>query len=74
MMPDLGKYAVSVLTAYGASFVLLAGLVWISLWRNARVRAALRDVEARQRDGSAEGGEGGRPGAPAARQEAKTHG
>ena len=51
MMPDLGKYAASVLTAYGASLILLAGIVWISLWRGARVRDALRAVEARVRGG-----------------------
>lgn len=48
MMPDLGAYAVPVLTAYGASLVLLAGIVGISLWRGARVRDALREIEARQ--------------------------
>ncbi|MEA5161882.1 heme exporter protein CcmD [Cereibacter johrii] len=48
MIPDLGKYAVSVLTAYGASIALLAGLVALSLWRGARVRRMLREVEQRQ--------------------------
>ena len=27
MMPDLGKYAVSVLSAYGVTFLLLVGMV-----------------------------------------------
>ena len=49
MMPDLGKYAVPVLTAYGVSLLLLAGIVWISLRRGARVRATLRAIEARFR-------------------------
>ncbi|MGP3698676.1 heme exporter protein CcmD [Rhodobacter sp. NSM] len=48
MIPDLGKYAFSVLTAYGASITLLAGLVVMSLWRGARVRRMLREVERRQ--------------------------
>ncbi|WP_145110861.1 heme exporter protein CcmD [Cereibacter sediminicola] len=48
MMPDLGKYAFSVLTAYGASLSLLGALVVLSLWRGARVRRLLRDVERRQ--------------------------
>lgn len=53
MMPDLGKYSASVLTAYGASLLLLAGIIWISLWRGARVRAALRALEAQLRAGEA---------------------
>ncbi|SFE17798.1 heme exporter protein CcmD [Roseivivax sediminis] len=48
MMPDLGKYAVTVLSAYGVSLVLIAALVGASLWRARRVRAALRKVETRR--------------------------
>ena len=48
MMPDLGKYAFSVLTAYGASLGLLLALVLLTLWRGSRVRRMLRDVEQRQ--------------------------
>jgi|GEM_PF-136217 heme exporter protein D len=47
MMPDLGKYADAVLGSYLASFVLMAVLVGLSLWRGARVRRALAEVEAR---------------------------
>jgi heme exporter protein D len=47
-MPDLGAYAVPVLGSYAAAAVLIAGIVGLSLWRGARVRAALREVEARQ--------------------------
>jgi heme exporter protein D len=47
-MPDLGKYAVAVLGSYGATILLLAVLVGVSLWRGARMRRALREVEARQ--------------------------
>jgi heme exporter protein D len=53
MMPDLGNYAVAVLSAYGITLVLIAGLVIWTLVRGARVRDALRSVEQRQerRDG-----------------------
>ncbi|MBC7156697.1 MAG: heme exporter protein CcmD [Rhodobacteraceae bacterium] len=47
MIPELGKYAVPVLSAYGGSLLLLAGLVVLSVRRAARVRAALREIEAR---------------------------
>ena len=47
-MPDLGKYAVWVLSAYGVSLGLIALLVLAS-WRHAaRTRAALRQAEARR--------------------------
>jgi heme exporter protein D len=48
MIPDLGKYAVTVLSAYGASIVLLVVLVVLSLWRSARVRRRLDEAEARR--------------------------
>ncbi len=53
MMPDLGRYALEVLASYGVSLGLLAALVVLTLWRAARVRAELHEVEARQerRDG-----------------------
>jgi heme exporter protein D len=47
-MPDFGKYAVAVLGSYGATILLLAALVGFSLWRSARMRRALQEVEARQ--------------------------
>lgn len=51
-MPDLGKYADAVLSAYGVSIVLLVGIVLLSLWTGRRARAALKDVEDRgARDG-----------------------
>ena len=46
MLPDLGKYAVTVLSAYGASIFLLVGLVVISVAKGRRVRAQMNDVEA----------------------------
>lgn len=45
LMPDLGKYATEVLSAYGVSLVLMAGLVALSLWRGAKARTALRQAE-----------------------------
>jgi heme exporter protein D len=47
MMPDLGKYAATVLGAYGAGLALLVGLVALTLWQGARVKRALEAVEAR---------------------------
>ena len=48
MMPELGKYAATVLGAYGAALALLVGLVALTLWQGARMRRALAAVEARQ--------------------------
>ncbi len=47
-MPDLGKYAVSVLGSYAVTAVLLAALVGLSLWQSAKMKRALAEVEARQ--------------------------
>ena len=47
-MIDLGKYATTVLMAYGVSLVLIAGLVWQTVAANARARRALEEHE---RDG-----------------------
>ncbi len=47
MMPDLGKYSDTVLSAYAASIVLLVLLVVLSLWRGRRVRAEMEATEAR---------------------------
>ena len=48
MIPDLGKYAVTVLSAYGVSLALLLALIWVSLRRARKVRHALEAVEQRQ--------------------------
>ena len=40
-MPDLGKYAFSVLMSYGISFLLIGGLVIYILYRNSRARGEL---------------------------------
>lgn len=44
-MPDLGDYAIEVLSAYAVSILLLVILVWLSWRRYAKVRAALEKVE-----------------------------
>ena len=48
-MPDLGPYAAEVLTAYAVSLGLIAGLVWLSLARAARLRRLLDEAEGRDR-------------------------
>ncbi|WP_299657211.1 heme exporter protein CcmD [uncultured Tateyamaria sp.] len=51
-MPDLGKYADAVLSAYAVSIVLLVAIVGLSLWRGRKVRAEMENVERRSgRDG-----------------------
>ena len=48
MMPDLDKYAYAVGWSYAATFALFAVLVGLTLWRQARVKRALAEIEARQ--------------------------
>nr|WP_261368143.1 heme exporter protein CcmD [Pseudosulfitobacter koreense] len=48
-MPELGKYAVAVLSAYGATAVLLVALIAVTLLRGRRVRAEMQRTEARGR-------------------------
>jgi len=48
MMPDLGRYAAEVLSAYAGSLVLLILLIAASIWKARQVRAKLDDVEARR--------------------------
>jgi heme exporter protein D len=48
MMPDLGSYAVYVLSAWGATLALLAALILLTLRRNAAVKRALDEIEARR--------------------------
>ena len=47
MMPELGKYAVYVLSSYAVSLLLIAALVLVSVLRARRVRADLDKVERR---------------------------
>jgi heme exporter protein D len=46
-MPDLGKYATEVLSAYGASIVILVVIVWQSFARARKVKAELDRVESK---------------------------
>ena len=50
-MPDLGKYAFTVLAAYGASLGLLVALVLATVWKGRQVRAEMESAEARRKDG-----------------------
>lgn len=47
MLPELGKYADTVLWAYGASLSLLAVLVIVTLRKGRKVRRAMEKVEKR---------------------------
>ncbi|WP_309301322.1 heme exporter protein CcmD [Roseovarius sp. TE539] len=50
-MPDLGKYAVEVLSSYAVSILLLAALTWLSARRGKRIKKQLEDIEEKaQRD------------------------
>ena len=44
---DLGKSAGTVLSAYGASIVLLVALVVVSLWQGAKMKRRLAEIEGR---------------------------
>lgn len=48
MMPDLGRYAVAVLSSYGATIALLVAVIALTLWQGRRVKRQLDEVEARQ--------------------------
>jgi len=50
MMPELGKYAVSVLSAYGVTLGIIVLLIWASWRRGRKVRAELRALEGRRDD------------------------
>lgn len=59
MMPDLGKYAATVLGAYGATILLLLGLVALTWAQSRRARARLEEAERQARlSRAAEGGQG----------------
>jgi heme exporter protein D len=49
MMPDLDRYAGTVLGAYGVTLALLALIVAVSWWRAVQVRRRLAHLEARRR-------------------------
>ncbi len=47
-MPDLGKYGAEVLSAYGATILLLVVLIWATWSRSRKMRIALDAAEARK--------------------------
>jgi len=49
MIPDLGKYATAVLSAYGVAIFLILALTFISLRRAAKTRAQLAELEKRRK-------------------------
>ncbi|MDD8023992.1 MAG: heme exporter protein CcmD [Paracoccaceae bacterium] len=49
MMPELGKYTVTVMGSYIATIALLAALVALTLWKGARVKRALSAQEERMK-------------------------
>ncbi len=53
--PLLGKYTVTVLSAYGVAIVLIAALVLATVIRGIRVRRALEETERRRKEGRAHG-------------------
>jgi heme exporter protein D len=50
MIPELGKYATTVLGAYGVSILLIVGLTILSIARARRVRRDLAELETRRKD------------------------
>lgn len=51
MIPDLGKYAGPVLSAYAVSLLLLAAIIGVSIWQARRMKRRLDAAEARRRHG-----------------------
>lgn len=47
-MPDLGKYAVTVLSSYAVSILLIAALIGLTLWRGRVVKRQLAQAESRR--------------------------
>lgn len=45
MMPDLGKYAETVLSAYAVSILLILALVAVSMIRAGKVKKQLQEIE-----------------------------
>ncbi|MBS0123907.1 heme exporter protein CcmD [Aestuariicoccus sp. KMU-90] len=51
MMPDLGKYAVYVLSSYAVSIALIVALVALSVARARKVKRDLDRIEERVKNG-----------------------
>ena len=50
MIPELGKYAGTVLSAYAISILLLVALVGVSLMRAKRVKIQLQEIESKAKN------------------------
>lgn len=48
MMPELGKYAETVLTAYAATIILMGVIIVLSVVRARKVKKQLEEIEARR--------------------------
>lgn len=48
-MPNLGKYFDAVMGAYVVALALIAAIVILSLWRGARVKRQLSEIEKRHK-------------------------
>ena len=48
-MPDLGRYAVEVLSAYAITLALLGGLIGVSVWKARKTLRQMRAAEARRK-------------------------
>jgi heme exporter protein D len=62
MMPDLGKYALWVLSAYGVSIALLAAITVLSILQARRTRRALQAIEVGRKSGHPDGDRSSAPG------------
>ncbi|RDC73368.1 heme exporter protein CcmD [Rhodovulum sp. 12E13] len=62
MMPDLGKYALWVLSAYGVSIALLASITMLSILQARRTRRALQAMEEGRKPGRRDGARSEAPG------------
>lgn len=51
MMPDLGKYADTVLSAYAVSIFLIVALVAVSMIRAGKVKNQLQEIEEKVKNG-----------------------
>lgn len=47
-MPELGKYAETIMTAYAATIILVAAIVVLSIVRARKVKRQLDELEARR--------------------------
>ncbi|WP_208351967.1 heme exporter protein CcmD [Pseudaestuariivita rosea] len=47
MMPDLGRYATEVISAYVVSIVIILAIVALTLWQARKTKARLEEVEKR---------------------------